>query len=133
MMSEFEKQVRHALIDRDMTMTDLANELGITISYVSDLLKGKRTNQEQLQRIKEFLEITDTDDYEEQNRISVSEVAELMNVSEQFIRIGLQKGIFPFGYAVKMSTQWTYYISPQKFTEHTGITVSQKGEYYGRL
>lgn len=23
-----------------------------------------------------------------------------MNVSEQFIRIGLQKGIFPFGYAV---------------------------------
>lgn len=54
------------------------------------------------------------------NRISVSEVAELMNVSEQFIRIGLQKGIFPFGYAVKMSTQWTYYISPQKFTEHTG-------------
>lgn len=39
------------------------------------------------------------------NRISVSEVAELMNVSEQFIRIGLQKGIFPFGYAVKMSTQ----------------------------
>lgn len=54
MMSEFEKQVRHALIDRDMTMTDLANELGITISYVSDLLKGKRTNQEQLQRIKEL-------------------------------------------------------------------------------
>ena len=45
MMSEFEKQVRHALIDRDMTMTDLANELGITISYVSDLLKGKRTNR----------------------------------------------------------------------------------------
>lgn len=57
-MSEFEKQVRHALIDRDMTMTDLANELGITISYVSDLLKGKRTNQEQLQRIKEVFLIS---------------------------------------------------------------------------
>ncbi|MFR8718608.1 MAG: helix-turn-helix domain-containing protein [Coprococcus comes] len=56
-MSEFEKQVRHALIDRDMTMTDLANELGITISYVSDLLKGKRTNQEQLQRIKEKIKV----------------------------------------------------------------------------
>lgn len=50
------------------------------------------------------------------NRISVSEVAELMNVSEQFIRIGLQKGIFPFGYAVKMSTQWTYYIDLYDFT-----------------
>ena len=32
------------------------------------------------------------------NRLSVATVAELMNVSEQFIRIGLQKGIFPFGY-----------------------------------
>ena len=65
MMSEFEKQVRHALIDRDMTMTDLANELGISVSYVSDLVKKKRENQEQLQRIKDFLGITDTDDYEE--------------------------------------------------------------------
>lgn len=65
MMSEFEKAVRHALIDRDMTMTDLANELGISVSYVSDLLKKKRENQEQLQRIKDFLGITDTDDYEE--------------------------------------------------------------------
>jgi hypothetical protein len=58
------------------------------------------------------------------NRLSVSQCASLMNVSDQFIRIGLQKGVFPWGYAVKMSTQWTYYISPQKFTEHTGITVS---------
>lgn len=58
------------------------------------------------------------------NRLSVSQCASLMNVSDQFIRIGLQKGAFPWGYAVKMSTQWTYYISPQKFTEHTGITVS---------
>ena len=58
------------------------------------------------------------------NRLSVSQCASLMSVSDQFIRIGLQKGAFPWGYAVKMSTQWTYYISPQKFTEHTGITVS---------
>lgn len=57
------------------------------------------------------------------NRLSVSKVAELMNVSEQFVRIGLQKGVLPFGYAVKMSSQWTYFISPQKFTEFTGIQV----------
>lgn len=47
-----------------------------------------------------------------------------MNVSEQFIRIGLQKGIFPWGYAIKMSTKWTYYVSPTKFTEATGIEVA---------
>lgn len=49
-----------------------------------------------------------------------------MGVSEQFVRVALQNGVFPFGYAVKMSTQWTYYISPEKFTEHTGIKVSEK-------
>ena len=59
-MSEFEKQVRHSLIDRDMTMTDLANELGITISYVSDLLKGKRSNQEWIDKIKDYLNLSDT-------------------------------------------------------------------------
>lgn len=55
------------------------------------------------------------------NRMTVQETAMLMNVSPQFVRIGLQKGLFPWGYAVRMSTKWTYYISPQKFKEHTGI------------
>lgn len=59
----------------------------------------------------------------ELNRLSVEKTAELMGVSQQFVRIGLQKGVFPWGYAVKMSSQWTYFISPQKFTEHTGIKV----------
>ena len=57
------------------------------------------------------------------NRLSVTKVAELMNVSEQFIRVGLQQNKFPWGYAVKMSTKWTYFISPIKFTEATGIQV----------
>lgn len=57
------------------------------------------------------------------NRLSVCDCAKLMNVSEQFVRIGLQKGVFPWGYAVKLSTQWTYFISSQKFEEHTGIKV----------
>ena len=58
------------------------------------------------------------------NRLSVSKVAKLMNVSEQFIRVGLQKGQLPFGYAVKTSSKWTYYVSPTKFTETTGIVVN---------
>lgn len=60
---------------------------------------------------------------EMKNRLTTKEAAELMNVSQQFIRIGLQRGILPFGYAVKSSSKWTYYISPAKFTEYTGIKV----------
>lgn len=60
-MSEFEKQVRKALIDRDMTITDLAAELGITVSYVHDILTGKRTPDHQIQRIKEILDLKEGD------------------------------------------------------------------------
>lgn len=60
-MSEFEKQVKKALIDRNMTMGDLAEALGISLSYVSDLIKEKRNNEEQIARIKDFLNLSDAD------------------------------------------------------------------------
>ena len=53
------------LIDHDMTMQDLADALGITISYVSDLIKGKRKNELQLAKITSFLGLSEAD-YAEQ-------------------------------------------------------------------
>lgn len=52
-------------------------------------------------------------------RIKVSDAARTMGVSEQTIRIGLQRGIFPFGHAVKLK-QWVYYISRPLFEEYVG-------------
>ena len=60
-MNEFEKAVRHALIDRGMTLTDLANSLDLSIGYVSDILNGNRKAEMQKVRIKEFLQIGDED------------------------------------------------------------------------
>lgn len=57
------------------------------------------------------------------NRLSVKQVADLMGASEWFIRRGLQQGMFPWGYAVKTSSKYTYWISAAKFTESTGIKV----------
>ena len=59
------------------------------------------------------------------NRLTVKEAAELMNCTQQFIRVGLQRNICTFGYAIKTSTRWSYYISRQKFEEVTGIKVEQ--------
>lgn len=42
-----------------MTMGDLAEALGISLSYVSDLIKEKRNNEEQIARIKDFLNLSD--------------------------------------------------------------------------
>lgn len=52
--------------------------------------------------------------------MTVIKAAEIMGKSQQFIRVGLQRGLLPFGTAVKMSSMWTYYISPKKFYEYVG-------------
>lgn len=52
--------------------------------------------------------------------LTVKQAAKILGKSEQFIRVGLQLGIFPFGSAVKLSTKWTYYISPTKLYEYAG-------------
>lgn len=56
-------------------------------------------------------------------KISVKEAAKIMGKSEQFVRVGLQRGLLPFGTAMKMgrnSTVYTYYISPKLFEEYVG-------------
>lgn len=54
------------------------------------------------------------------NNISVKEAAEILGKSQQFVRIGLQRQLLPFGTAVKMSTKWTYHISPKLLKEYIG-------------
>lgn len=61
----------------------------------------------------------------EKQIISVKEAAEIMGKSQQFIRVGLQRGLLPFGTAVKMSSKWTYYISPKLFNEYVGDRIDQ--------
>jgi len=53
--------------------------------------------------------------------ISIQKAAEIMGKSEQFVRVGLQRGILPFGSAVKLSTRWTYYISPSRLLDYAGV------------
>ena len=52
-------------------------------------------------------------------RVKVADAAKLMGCSEQFIRIGLQRGILPIGHAVKLK-QWAYYISAPMLEQYTG-------------
>lgn len=52
--------------------------------------------------------------------MKVKEAAKRLGKSEQFVRVGLQQGIFDFGYAVKMSSIWTYHISEKKLNDYMG-------------
>ncbi len=60
-MSEFEKAVRHALIDKDMTVSGLASKLGLSVSYTHELIRGTRKSSQHVKAIKEILGITGDD------------------------------------------------------------------------
>lgn len=64
-------------------------------------------------------------------RVTVKEAARILGVSEQFVRIGMQRGMLPIGGAVKMSSKWTYYISRNKLEEYAGIKKPTCGNRWG--
>ena len=51
-------------------------------------------------------------------RVKVADAAKLLGVSPQFVRIGMQRGLLPIGTAVKMSSVWTYHISPNLLEQY---------------
>lgn len=54
--------------------------------------------------------------------ITIEQAAEIMGVSPQTVRVGLQQGVFTFGAAFKIpgSTRFTYVIYPAEFTRLFG-------------
>ena len=58
-------------------------------------------------------------------KITPDQAAYVMGCSAQFVRIGLQRGLLDIGDAVKMSTKWTYNISPVRLAARQGMTVDQ--------
>ena len=56
-------------------------------------------------------------------KVTVKRAAEILGKSQQFVRIGLQRNILPFGIAMQMpgQTTYTYHISPKKLCDYAGI------------
>lgn len=51
------KQVDHALIDKEWSKRELARRMGITMSYLQDILNENRKPIERLKQIEELLDI----------------------------------------------------------------------------
>lgn len=53
--------------------------------------------------------------------MKVKDVAQRLGKGEQCIRVGLQRGLFPFGTALNVSgNRFNYIIYPEKFKEFLG-------------
>lgn len=54
--------------------------------------------------------------------MKVTECAKLLNKSPQFVRIGLQRGILPFGVAIRINgSKYTYFINEYQVKKYLGL------------
>lgn len=56
--------------------------------------------------------------------LSIADVAKLMHKHKNTIALGLQQGVFPWGYAVHTSERrWSYFINAKRFAEIEGVAI----------
>ncbi|MGE6426180.1 helix-turn-helix domain-containing protein [Bacillus altitudinis] len=119
----FAEILRKAMDETNMTQAELSKLTGIGKSSISQYVSGKNEpNQNRKIKIFEVLGISPLEYIDEisldSGRISVQKAAKLLGKSEQFVRVGLQRSVLPFGTAVKLSSKWTYHISAKKFYDY---------------
>jgi hypothetical protein len=61
-------------------------------------------------------------------KITVVEAAKILHVSDQFVRVGLQRNVLPIGTALKMSSKWTYQISAGLLEKYSGENIEKELE-----
>lgn len=59
-------------------------------------------------------------------KIKVAEAAAILHVSQQFVRVGMQRGVLPIGTAVKLSSKWTFQISPKLLADYSGADINKE-------
>jgi transcriptional regulator with XRE-family HTH domain len=130
----FAKRLNQAMTERQISQTELAAAIGKGKSSVSQYISGKNVPKLEVQKqIADFLDCTvewlnsdvPVNDHTEKGlkNVSVEQAAKMLGKSEQFIRVALQTGTAPFGFAAKNKTIWSYHISPKKLNEYIGQAV----------
>lgn len=117
------KKLKRLIEMRGISESELSRLTDIPKSTLSRLLKsGVIPAKEYQRKLIDALELPK--DFFSQETLSVAEAADLMGVSAEFIRRGLQDKVLPFGYAVKMDNRWVYWIGSKLFSQHTGIDTN---------
>lgn len=130
----FASRLNQAMLERQVSQTTLAAAIGKGKSSVSQYISGKNVPKLEVQKqIADFLDCTvewlnsdvPVNNHTEKGlkNVSVEQAAKMLGKSEQFVRVALQMGTAPFGFAAKNKTVWSYHISPKKLNEYIGQAV----------
>jgi transcriptional regulator with XRE-family HTH domain len=126
----FHNNLKRAMIERNMNQAELSAKLGISKSSISQYLSGKNVpHKKTKEKLAEALDVSvafldgQTErvvgEPENLRNVTIEAAAEMLGKSKQFVRVSLQRGIAPFGFAVKVTgDKYSYHISPKRFFEY---------------
>lgn len=126
----FAKNLKIAMAEKEISQTELAIAIGKGKSSISQYLSGRSVPRIEVQEkiaevldcTVEFLNSEETEEIEVSGcNVSIAQAAKLLGKGEEFVRVSLQMGTAPFGFAVKNKSKWSYHISPKKLQEYIGV------------
>jgi transcriptional regulator with XRE-family HTH domain len=132
--SVFATNLKKAMKEHDFNQKQLADMVGVPKTSMSGYVAGRNLpRQSVIRKLEEVLQcdLAATDHVEEVpvselRKISTATVAMMLGTSDVFVRMALQKGSAPFGFAVKHSSKWSYHISPHLLKKYVGEEIFSK-------
>ena len=136
-MTTFADRLQYAMGSAQMRQVDLVKKTGLTKSSISMYLSGlHEPSYEAMAKMAialrvpiDFLRHGDIPEaalepMQEVRKMNVRAAARCLGKSEQFVRMGLQRGLLPIGAAVPgTGGRWSYYISPYRLRVFVGADV----------
>lgn len=132
----FKTRLKELMKRRGVSQTELARCTGLSKSGISQYLSGVyEPSRKTLARLADALEVSPEwlsgEDEKEVKpsgtpaTISVARAAELLGIQPQALRMDLQSGKVPFGFAYRAdgAQKYTYRIYVKPFMQYTGIAV----------
>ncbi len=126
----FASNLKNKMNEKEMKPVELARAINKNKSSISQYLSGINIPKDDVKEdIAKALGCS-VDDLEKEveqdlnintcNNVPVWKAAKLLDKSDEFVRISLQMGTAPFGFAAKKKSKWSYHISPKKLKEYIG-------------
>ena len=136
----FSEKLKKAVKELNLTQTQIAGMTGKSKASISQYISGKQIPSEEQQRDIAVSLGLEEDYFSKPSdrtatlpmkkskeciipRLSVMDAARMMGINHQTVRKGLQQGVFPWGYGIKTSEHWVYFINAKRFSEIEGVSV----------
>lgn len=136
----FSEKLKKAVKELNLTQTQIAGMTGKSKASISQYISGKQIPSEEQQRDIAVSLGLEEDYFSKADdrmpalstqkakdciipRLSVMDAARMMGINHQTVRKGLQQGVFPWGYGIKTSEHWVYFINAKRFSEIEGVSV----------